>query len=50
MSIAWKPFKSQVALHIKKTKANKLPPPPPQARKQFAEKVVSLKLEKIILV
>ena len=47
MSIAWKPFKSQVALHIKKTKANKLPPPPPQARKQFAEKVVS-EYDKII--
>ena len=41
MSVAWKPFESQVALYIKKTKVNKLPPPPPQARKQFAEKVVS---------
>ena len=41
MSVAWAPFSTQVALHIKKTKAKKLPPSPPQARKQFAEKVVS---------
>ena len=41
MSVTWKPFESQVASYIKKTKANKLPPPPSQARKQFADKVVS---------
>ena len=41
MSIAWKPFEAQVASYMKKIKANKLPPPPPMARKQFADKVVS---------
>ena len=41
MSVAWKPFESQIALYIKKTKANKIPPSPPKARKQFADKVVS---------
>jgi hypothetical protein len=41
MSVAWKPFESQVALYIKKAKAKKLPPSPSQARKQFADKVIS---------
>jgi len=41
MSIAWKPFEKQVALYMKKIKANKLPPPPPMARKNFANKVIS---------
>ena len=41
MSIAWKPFESQVALYMKKVKTDKLPPPPPMARKKFADKVIS---------
>ena len=41
MSIAWKPFEAQVASYMKKLKANKLPPPPPMARKNFANKVIS---------
>jgi len=41
MSIAWKPFEAQVALYMKKAKADKLPPPPPMARKKFADKVIS---------
>ena len=47
MSIAWKPFEKQVALYMKKIKANKLPPPPPMARKNFANKVIS-EYDKII--
>ena len=37
----WGPFSTQVAKHIRKQKKAFAPPPPPQARKQFAEKVVS---------
>ena len=43
----WGPFSTQVVNHIRKQKKAFVPPPPPQARKQFAEKVV-LEYDKVI--